>query len=152
MHFPALRADRNYIITAARIAFHMEDIKLSKKLTKQVKNTNKFEYYINRGFFAIYENKMGEFISSYKKLSTITTTNINNVEFPIEFLKYQHKTTNDRNYQQRLEIAIELLTKWYIKPNSNKLLFPKNVILKENNDVIALLNRDVKGRIKMLTN
>ncbi len=129
--FPWLKNHIEYLQAMARLLFYLGDLRKSKTYTKSFKKGHEWEYNLNMGFYAIYENKVDEFINRYKKLPDYYTHK-EMVRFAIEFLEYEEDKSNDKNYSKLLHTAIAFL---YSYIDSKKAL-------KYRNDIVRKYNKD----------
>lgn len=114
--FPNLIHNTWFLKSMARLFFYKNDVKASKKYTREFKKIEgeTWGYYLNMGFYALYEGKIDEWISYYKKLAKFQPHKYE-VKFAIEFLEYQSKNAHNHEYQSRLQYAITYLS-IYVKP------------------------------------
>lgn len=108
--FPMLTRDINYLKSMARLSFYRRDIKASKRYTKEFRKIegDTWGYNLNMGFYALYENKVDEWIVWYKRMIKFRPTK-QEVTFAIEFLEYELQNSNDNHYSLLLNCAIAYL-------------------------------------------
>jgi hypothetical protein len=123
--FPILTRDINYLKSMARLSFYRKDIKASKSYTKEFKKIegDTWGYNLNMGFYALYENKVDEWIVCYKRLMRFRPTK-QEVNFAIEFLEYELQHSNRDQYSLLLNCAITYLT-MYVNPTKAKRAIKK---------------------------
>jgi hypothetical protein len=122
--FPELNNDPTYLKSMARIAFYLNGIDESKKYTqkfKQIEGTS-WGYYLNMGFYAMYDNKAQEFVSHYRQLVK-HKTDLFQVQFAIEFLQYQLQECERHPYKMYLEYAIAILTHYHIDTSKGQKMY-----------------------------
>lgn len=114
--FPILTRDINYLKSMARLSFYRRDIKASKSYTKDFRKIegDTWGYNLNMGFYALYENKVDEWIMWYKRLMKFRPTK-QEVNFAIEFLEYELQNSNSSQYSLLLNCAITYLN-FYVNP------------------------------------
>lgn len=118
--FPILRYNTDYLKAMARITYYRGDIRASRLYTKEFKKKEGFTwgYALNMGFYAMYEHKIDEFISWYKKLVKYPVLK-EVVLFAIEFLEYELSISNNIDYSASLNVALAYLY-MYINPKKAK--------------------------------
>lgn len=140
---PFISNTSSYNLAMARIMFYLNRIRDSKHYTKQTKNSVPWCYYVNMGFYAIYEGKVKEFVSHYKKLSKSPHPTKEQVAFVIDFLEKQVKQTADRQYEALLLSAIAYQTLYTDKKkaqNMAKSIMKRYPVNEYGVDVVKLLD------------
>lgn len=121
----------------ARLSFYRGDIKASKNYTKEFRKIegDTWGYNLNMGFYALYENKVDEWIMWYKRLIKFHPDKYQ-VKFAIEFLGYELQNSNSSQYSLLLNCAITYLN-IYVNPTKAKRTIKK--LTKDNSKDCLIL-------------
>lgn len=122
---PQIRYTLMYCLSMARLYFYKGDIKMSKKMTKDVKDqfpNSDWYVSINRAFFAIYEKKAKEMVTNYRRLLKLQKQDKEEVDFAIRFLMIESKRSHDKVYQMYLTHGIAYLYLYLDQRESDKYL------------------------------
>lgn len=109
---PATGNEPGFNKAMARLMFYLNDIKASKMYTKSFKEVRGHEwgYELNMGFYAMVEGKVVEFVRHYRHLTEkYAPLQMDEINFAIDFLYKQKKTTKIDRYRVLLSIAIAYL-------------------------------------------
>lgn len=119
--FPMVKNNISYIKTMARLEYYRGDIKASKKYTREFKRIEgvTWGYCLNMGFYALCENKIGEWVNWYKKLHHYTYSP-NEVVFAVEFLEHERNELKKRDNDYLYEISITYLNLFTNKKRAAK--------------------------------
>lgn len=110
---PSMRHSLTYKLALARLYYYEGNLRESKRVTKDIKNSFKnYEWYwtINMAFYAIYERKPKEVLTHYKRLTKIAPPGLEEIEFPRRFQEKELKETNDDQYRMFLLHGIAFLS------------------------------------------
>ena len=122
---PSMTYALNYKLALARLYFYEGNLRESKRVTKDVKNSFKnadWFWTINMAFYAIYERKAKEVYTHYKRLTKITPPGLEEIEFPRRFQEKEFKETHDDQYRMFLLHGIAFLSLFANDKTSVKLL------------------------------
>ena len=138
VRLPYISTTLRYKLAMARNMLLLGNIKESKKMTKSVtpssstrnavngyiRDPHMYDWYvnINLAFYAIYERRPLEVISNYKRLFKSPSPNKKEIEFAINFLQNQYKTTYDDQYRMFLLHGIAFLSLYIDKKKSMSFL------------------------------
>lgn len=109
---PAVGNEPVFNESMARVMFYKNNLQASKDYTKKFKSIKGHEwgYELNMGFYAMVEDQVEEFVRHYRHLvEKCEPQSIGQIDFAIDFLKYQRKTTALERYNKLLSVAIAFL-------------------------------------------
>ena len=126
----------------ARLEYYRGDIKASKKYTRDFKRIEgvTWGYCLNMGFYALCQNKIGEWMNWYKKLHNYTCSQ-SEVEFAVEFLERERAKLRKRDNNYLIEISIA-----YLNLYTNK----KRAVKKWNKIVMRHKGQDISLKLEEL--
>ena len=110
---PSMKYSLSYKLALARLYYYEGNLRESKRVTKDVRNSFKnseWFWTINMAFYAIYERKPKEVLTHYKRLTKITPPGLEEVEFPRRFQEKELKETSDNQYKLFLLHGIAFLS------------------------------------------
>lgn len=133
---PYIATVLRYKLAMARVYMLKGNIKESKKYTKSItpptkksvnapySNPRAYDWYIaiNHAYYAIYERKPKEIMSNYKKLFKTPSPDLEELKFAQDYLLYELKTTNDRQFQMMLYHGLAFLYLYVDKKESMRCL------------------------------
>ncbi len=122
---PSMKWSLTYKLALARLYYYEGNLRESKRVTKDVKNTfpnSDWYWTINMAFYAIYEHKPKEVYTHYKRLSKLTPSSREEVEFPRRFQEKELKETNDDQYRMFLLHGIAFLSLYSDEKVTDKML------------------------------
>lgn len=119
--FPSIKNNISYIKTMARLEYYRGDIKSSKKYTREFKRIEgvTWGYCLNMGFYALCENKIGEWVNWYKKLCHYKCSQ-SEVTFAVEFIEHEHNKFKKQDNDYLYEISIAYLNLFTNKKRAAK--------------------------------
>lgn len=120
--FPFVIKNLEYQTAMARLCYHIGDIRSSKFFTSQIRFADPWGYDLNMGFYAICENKVGEFVSRYRKLFKDPTPDKDQLDFAISFLIQRRKEFSDDRRKMMLTYAIASLYSYDSYKKANREL------------------------------
>lgn len=122
---PSMKRSLAYNLALSRLYYYEGNIKESKKVTRNVKNTiphTDWYWTINMAFYAIRECKPKEVYTHYKRLTKITPPGKVEVEFPLRFQEKELKETSDDLYKMFLLHGIAFLSLYSDEKVTDKML------------------------------
>ena len=141
--FPIVKNNTSYLKTMARLEYYRGDIKASKKYTRDFKSIEgvTWGYCLNMGFYALCQNKIGEWVNWYKKLHNYKCSQ-SEVEFAVEFLEHERARLRKRDNDYLIEISIA-----YLNLYTNK----KRAVKKWNKVVMRYKGQDISLKLEELS-
>lgn len=122
---PSMKHSLSYKLALARLYYYEGNLRESKKVTKDVKNSFKnseWFWTINLAFYAIFERKPKEVLTHYKRLTKISPPGLEEIEFPRRFQEKELLETNDNQYRLFLLHGIAFLSLFTDEKVSTTLL------------------------------
>lgn len=122
---PSMKYSLTYKLALARLYFYEGNIRESKRVTRDVKASFKnaeWFWTINMAFYAIYERKVNEVYTHYKRLTKLTPPGLEEIEFPRRFQEKELKETDDNQYRMFLLHGIAFLSLFTNDKKSVELL------------------------------